>query len=154
MFSVNYLSRTPIYQQLYDQVIRFVSLGILSPGDKMPPIRSLAVELGVNPNTVQKAYSLLEDRGYIASAVGRGSFITNKLSADDAGRIQAEKEFREAVSKAVQAGLNEKRLTGIIREVTQPTGSNDGGEHTNRGGGEHTNSDGGEHTDNEGGDRQ
>ena len=79
MFTVNFGSRTPVYQQLYDDVVRLTSLGILKSHTKLPPVRTLATELGINPNTVQKAYKMLETDGYIYSTVGRGSFISDKL---------------------------------------------------------------------------
>ena len=55
MFSINYQSREPIYEQLYDNVIRLIALGVLLPEQQLPPVRQLATELGVNPNTVSKA---------------------------------------------------------------------------------------------------
>ena len=58
MFTVNFGSRTPVYQQLYDDVVRLTSLGILKSHTKLPPVRTLATELGINPNTVQKAYKI------------------------------------------------------------------------------------------------
>ena len=63
MFSINFGSRTPVYQQLYDDVVRLASLGILKSNTKLPPVRVLATELGINPNTVQKAYKMLESDG-------------------------------------------------------------------------------------------
>lgn len=121
MFSINYQSQTPVYRQLYDQTIRFASLGVLLPGSKLPTVRSLATELGINPNTVAKAYALLENDGYIASTVGRGSFITDKLSGDSAIKIAAEKDFREAVAAATHKGLSREQMLEIIEEQCQKT---------------------------------
>ena len=60
MLTVNFQSRTPVYQQLYDDVVRLASLGVLKSNTKLPPVRVLATELGINPNTVSKAYKMLE----------------------------------------------------------------------------------------------
>ena len=59
MLTVNFQSRTPVYQQLYDDVVRLASLGVLKSNTKLPPVRVLATELGINPNTVSKAYKML-----------------------------------------------------------------------------------------------
>ena len=95
MLTVNFSSRTPVYQQLYDDVIRLVSLGVLKSDTKLPPVRILATELGINPNTVQKAYKMLEKDGYIYSTVGRGSFVSNKLDQNQAEKIQAKNDLKE-----------------------------------------------------------
>ena len=63
MLTVNFQSRTPVYQQLYDDVVRLASLGVLKSNTKLPPVRVLATELGINPNTVSKAYKMLEADG-------------------------------------------------------------------------------------------
>ena len=61
MLTVNFQSRTPVYQQLYDDVVRLASLGVLKSNTKLPPVRVLATELGINPNTVSKVYILQLD---------------------------------------------------------------------------------------------
>ena len=70
------MSRQPVYEQIISQVEQFVLTGILVPGSQIPSVRSLSVELSINPNTIQKAYSELDRRGLIYSVPGRGCFIT------------------------------------------------------------------------------
>lgn len=65
MIQIDLTSRVPIYEQICTNIIRLASAGVLNPGDKLLPVRSLASELGINPNTVAKAYKLLENDGYI-----------------------------------------------------------------------------------------
>lgn len=125
MFSLDFTSRQPIYEQIYQSVIRYVSLGILNPDEKLPPVRSLAAELGINPNTVAKAYQMLERDGYIYSSTGRGSFISNRLSAQEAEKLLAVEKFTEAVKSAAMLGVSRERLNGII-EIAY--GSAGGGE--------------------------
>ena len=76
MFSIDVFSRVPVYEQIIKQTEDYVSNGLLSPGDKIPSVRSLSVTLSVNPNTIQKAYSELDLRGIIFSVPGKGCFIT------------------------------------------------------------------------------
>lgn len=114
MFSINFGSRTPVYQQLYDDVVRLASLGILKSNTKLPPVRVLATELGINPNTVQKAYKMLESDGYIYSTVGRGSFVSEKLGQHEAEKIEAKKKLKESASDAYKKGVTKEEITSIV----------------------------------------
>ena len=75
MISVDYQSKTPLYEQIADKFQLLILKGVLKPDDKMPSVRSLAVSLSINPNTIQKAYTSLEQNGYIYSVKGRGNFV-------------------------------------------------------------------------------
>ncbi|MGL5042190.1 MAG: GntR family transcriptional regulator [Culicoidibacterales bacterium] len=68
--------KLPVYLQVVDLLFTWIVLGQLSPGDQIPTVRKLAADLGVNPNTVQKALQTLEERGIATAVVGRGRFIT------------------------------------------------------------------------------
>lgn len=114
MFSINFGSRTPVYQQLYDDVVRLASLGILKSNTKLPPVRVLATELGINPNTVQKAYKMLESDGYIYSTVGRGSFVSEKLGQNETEKIEAKKKLKESASDAYKKGVTKEEITSIV----------------------------------------
>ena len=76
MFQIDSLSRQPVYEQLIEQMERFILLGLLRAGDQLPSVRSLSVELSINPNTIQKAYGELDSRGLIYSIPGIGCFVT------------------------------------------------------------------------------
>lgn len=110
MFSLNFASREPIYEQLYKNVVRLTVAGILKPDEKLPTVRSLASELGVNPNTISKAYQLLEHDGYIYSMVGRGSFISTNFKKDDARIKIALEKVQTAVAGAVNAGASKEQI--------------------------------------------
>ena len=102
MFTLNFQSRQPIYEQLYDNVVRLAALGVLKPEEQLPPVRTLAAQLGVNPNTVSKAYQLLERDGIIYSAIGRGSFVASGLSAIGLQRETILEELAKALKKAME----------------------------------------------------
>ena len=125
MLTVNFSSRTPVYQQLYDDVIRLVSLGVLKSDTKLPPVRILATELGINPNTVQKAYKMLEKDGYIYSTVGRGSFVSNKLDQNQAEKIQAKNDLKESIDKAYKKGITKEEMIELVDEITSGGRVND-----------------------------
>ena len=78
MFNLDYQSRVPIYEQIINEIERYVALGILKPKEQIPSIRELASQLGINPNTVRKAYSEMESRGIIITISTKGTFISEK----------------------------------------------------------------------------
>lgn len=115
MFDIDLQSRTPIYEQLYKRVVAMTVRQELHSGDKLPSVRELAKELGVNPNTVSKAFQMLERDGMINSVPGRGSFI----SGDNAKAIRrnARENFAFAVKTAHASGLSEEDMTETVRET-------------------------------------
>ena len=121
MFDIDLQSRTPIYEQLYRRVTELVVKRQLMPGDKLPSVRELAKSLGVNPNTVSKAFQNLERDGVIYSLPGRGSFISEKKS--DTIRENAMADFTEAVL----SGLEENVMISAVKEIYKKErgGSND-----------------------------
>ncbi len=125
MFTINFQSRTPVYRQIYDEVIRLVSFGAIKAGDKLPPVRVLAAELGINPNTAARAYTMLENHGYIYSCVGRGSFVSSKLADGEADRLKARKNFIEAVKESLKTGVAEDDMKEIIAKIYHGGDRND-----------------------------
>lgn len=125
MLTVNFSSRTPVYQQLYDDVVRLTSLGVLKSHTKLPPVRTLATELGINPNTVQKAYKMLELDGYVYSTVGRGSFISDKLNQNEAEKIKVRKDLKEALDRAYKRGITIEEMVSMVNEITDGGSRND-----------------------------
>ncbi|MBQ1899408.1 MAG: GntR family transcriptional regulator [Erysipelotrichaceae bacterium] len=76
MFLINLQGKESIYEQIRSQIVRFIQAGILRPDDRLPSVRSLAMELGINPNTVMKAYQELEKNGYIYTLNKKGVFVS------------------------------------------------------------------------------
>src|SRR6266478_4397565 len=75
-FSLDLRSGVPVYRQIIDQVLGGIASGTLRPGDQLPTVRQLAVDLAINPNTVVRAYRELEIRGILSTQQGTGTFIT------------------------------------------------------------------------------
>lgn len=119
MLQVDFSSRVPIYEQLCKNIVRLASAGVIKAGDKLPSVRTLATQLGVNPNTVAKAYRMLESEGYIFSTVGRGSFLTDRLSEDSAKKLIAVDELKKAVSKAHIFGVAKDEMIKIIDKIIE-----------------------------------
>src|SRR5579863_8029950 len=117
-FRLDLRSGVPVYRQLIDQVTGGMAAGTLSPGDQLPTVRQVAVDLSINPNTVVRAYRELEIRGVLETQQGTGTFISHqKVKRDDVERqrqlVQIVGEF---VARAGAAGFTVEDLQEQLRE--------------------------------------
>ena len=124
MFRIDPLSRQPVYEQLIDQLERLVLSGILAPEAQLPSVRSLSVELAVNPNTIQKAYSELDTRGIIYSVPGIGCFVSPQavelLRAHTRKKLDA---LRTLTAELALGGLSRNELVACIDQFFEERGS-------------------------------
>jgi GntR family transcriptional regulator len=100
----------PIYQQIVNQVKYLVASGRLAPGEELPPIRTLAEQLGINPNTVARAYRDLELAGLVAKRRTAGTYISG------AGSPLARRERLKILTERIDALLAEARQLGVSTE--------------------------------------
>ena len=117
VFTLDYQSRLPIYEQLYKSIIKMASLGVMEPNEKLPSVRVLGQQLGVNPNTVQKAYQMLERDRIIYSIPGKGSFISPDLSSVDVKKSEALEKVALAVKEAIDHGVEKYELLQYIEQL-------------------------------------
>ena len=118
-FQIDRASATPVYVQLQEQIRLLVHRGLLVPGDAMPTVRALAVELGINANTVTRVYRELQQQGVLRLERGVGTFVAQP---DDRSPI-AERDYRRIARKTVEL-VELCRETGLTsRELTQLIGS-------------------------------
>jgi GntR family transcriptional regulator len=118
---VNITSPVPVYQQIMDQVRRLVGDGTLSPGAPLPSVRQLAAELAVNPNTVAKAYQLLELEGTIRTLKRRGAFVgeTSAAKAAIARNRRLDEVVDRVVEEAERLGVSGEE---VVRAFTERLG--------------------------------
>ena len=116
MFDIDLMSRVPIYEQLYRRVTELIMKGVLQEQDKLPSVRALATDLGVNPNTVAKAYSLLERDGFICTLAGRGCFVSKTDTA--LAQAQLLGSFDEAARRALGVGISKQILHERIDTIS------------------------------------
>lgn len=109
IISVDMRARKPLGDQLTDNIKELILTEELKPDDKLPSVRSLARELGINPNTIQKAYSELERCGIIMTLPGRGSIVLADKSS-----LRGEKT--EQLSKSLIALAKEAKAAGISED--------------------------------------
>ena len=110
MIKLDLQSRVPLYEQLQEQIIRRSLLGVLEENEQLPSVRSLAREVGVNPNTVAKAYQELERQGIIYTVSGRGSFVSPNVLSLQTPRQAALDEVFETLDKALSRGIPPEEL--------------------------------------------
>ena len=107
LINISYQKKEAIYEQIVLEIERYVSLGILKPDEKIPSVRSLASDLGINPNTVKKAYDILESRGVIISNSTKGTYITDKIDSVKDKKINDIFEILEShISELEKLGLD------------------------------------------------
>ena len=115
LFTVDFQSRTSVSQQIVDKVEEYIRAGILHPEDKLPSIRELTSEIGVNPNTIQKAYTELDSRGIVVSAAGRGYFVSRDVYEVLKKKAEARlPEFEKFVKELCSSGITKQTLKDII----------------------------------------
>lgn len=109
MIRLDYRDARPIYEQVRDGLRSMMVTGVLAAGDKLPSVRSLATELAINPNTIQRAYSELEAEGYIYSVAGKGSFAAS-------GGDEQQRRIRELTEQLTPV-LEELKTLGYTQEA-------------------------------------
>lgn len=124
MISINYRSALPLYEQVKENFIKLIMTGALQPDEQLPSVRELAVELAINPNTIQRAYRELENEGYIYTVTGRGSFVAEKAEARS-DTAQLLEDFRAAAAKLIFNGVNADELKREIENINGEVKSDD-----------------------------
>lgn len=109
-------SKLPIYTQIYEQISQAIAKGDLPTGEKLPPVRKLAAELVINPNTVARAYTQLEQVGLVGTRTGAGTFVIDpKLKSKNAAQVSLLCERLDSiVSQAKNIGLSRKECTDLL----------------------------------------
>lgn len=116
VFLVDLKSRVPIYEQLKKNTLELIMREVLMPGDKMPSVRSLATDLGINPNTVQKAYQDMEKEGIIYTVAGRGSFVSDDIKEKNLNVDDAIGNLKKSVNEAHLYGVRKEEIFRIVED--------------------------------------
>jgi len=120
-FTLDAANGTPIYRQIIQQIEYAILSGRMRPGDRLPTIRSLAVELKTNPNTIARAYNELEIRGILATQVGSGTFISDKKPVMEDDSLN--RKIREVIGRFLQEmrdlGVEKRELVKLIESYTK-----------------------------------
>ena len=112
MLSLNLRDSRPIYEQVRDGLRRLIITGAIPPGDKLPSVRTLAGQLAINPNTIQRSYEALEREGYAYSVPGKGSFAALPQDVTDQRREELLAKLDAIVQELVYLGMAPAEIGG------------------------------------------
>ena len=107
MITIDYQNRAPIYEQIVEKFQMLIVKGVLEPGSRMPSVRSLAVELSINPNTIQKAFAVK----------GRGNFVSESASLFEKKKESCLEELRRLLFRAKELGILESDCTAVFAQI-------------------------------------
>ena len=116
MIQIDYKDNRPIYEQIVEKFKTLILKGILPTDSKMPSVRSLAMDLSINPNTIQKAYAQLEREGFLYTVKGRGNFVAEKEDLVMEKQNELLEKFRILVHEAKELGINSEQLIVLCKE--------------------------------------
>lgn len=115
MISIDQTNPSPLYEQVIDSFRKLIVAGVMTPGEKLPSVRSLASQLAINPNTIQRAYRELEIQGYIYSAAGKGSFVAEIDQTEDLHLKELLDQFEKVASELMALGCTAEELTERLK---------------------------------------
>lgn len=128
MIVLDYKDRRPLYEQVAEKFQELIVKGILPKDMQMPSVRSQAMQLSINPNTIQRAYSELERQGYIYSIKGKGSFVADISSFLDGRKEKWREEMEDLVEEGYAIGILQEEMIALIKKNRQQAeGQNEGG---------------------------
>lgn len=110
MIHVDYKDRRPIYEQVIERLQDMMARGVMEEGEQLPSVRSLATDLAINPNTIQRAYAELERQGYIYSVKGKGSFVAESRKIKELIGRELFEGLKATAAQAKELGIAKERL--------------------------------------------
>lgn len=117
MIVLDYSDKRPIYEQIVERFRMLILNGVLEADEKLPSVRSLAIELSINPNTIQRAYGELERSGFVYSVKGRGNFVSANKETLQHEKEKMLNELVEFVKAYREAGLTLEEVEICVRSV-------------------------------------
>ena len=117
MLNLDYRDSRPIYEQVRDGLRRLMVSGIIQEGEQLPTVRAMATSLAINPNTIQRAYELLEAEGYVSSVPGKGSFAAPHHQVDSARRDGLLRVFDDTATELFFLGLSADALSQRLSKL-------------------------------------
>ncbi|MCR5739192.1 MAG: GntR family transcriptional regulator [Lachnospiraceae bacterium] len=117
MIVLDFRDKRPLNEQVAEKIMNLIAQGGLAPGERLPSVRNLAVDLSVNPNTVQRAYAALEEKGYITTITGRGNYVSEESRWKKSLIEEVLSELRETAVRTKAAGVNKEDALSCVKEV-------------------------------------
>ena len=128
MIILDYKDRRPIYEQVAEKLEELMLLGILGENEPLPSVRSLAMELSINPNTIQRAYAELERQGYIYTVKGKGSFVAENSVMKEKRKKDLLIQVSEVIDEAIRVGIPGEEIKNMVEIQYEAARKNGGGD--------------------------
>ena len=116
MIILDYQDRRPIYEQITEKFRTLIYQGALPAESRLPSVRQLAMELSINPNTIQRAYMMLEQEGLIYPVKGKGNFVADTHKILERSREDYCREFQELVKRGVHTSVTKEEMMRLVQE--------------------------------------
>jgi GntR family transcriptional regulator len=117
MIVLDYQDRRPLYEQVTEKFRTLIYQGVLPADSRIPSVRQLAMELSINPNTIQRAYMTLEQEGLIYPVKGKGNFVADTQKIQEKSKENFRQEFLELIRKGNHTGFEEEELIALVQRV-------------------------------------
>ena len=128
MIILDYKDRRPIYEQVTEKLKELMLLGVLKENEPLPSVRSLAMDLSINPNTIQRAYTELERKGYIYTVKGKGSFVAENGEMKENRRKEVLVQVSEIIDEAIRLGISDRAIKNMVEIQYNAAKKDAGGE--------------------------
>ena len=129
MILLDYKDRRPIYEQVVSKFEELMLLGAMKENEPLPSVRSLAMELSINPNTIQRAYVELERQGYIYTVKGKGSFVAENSVMKEKRKKDLLIQVSEVIDEAIRLGISGEEIKNMV-EIQYQAAEKEGGDRT------------------------
>ena len=117
MISLDYKDKRPLYEQISEKLKELMAVGGFMENSRLPSVRALAVDLSINPNTIQRAYAELERQGYIYSIKGKGNFVAETKVLQYLKSEELKERFSRLVEEAIRLGMSDDEIMGYIERT-------------------------------------
>lgn len=119
IITINPHSAIPIFQQIHDRIVEAIAQGTIRPGEQLTPVRSLAMDFGINPATVKKSYDLLKAEGIITTSMREGSVVVGNTTPHPDHVAQFQKELTTLLAKAHCQGIGAADISTKVNRVLE-----------------------------------
>lgn len=116
MIVIDYKDSRPIYEQVVEKFQNLILKGVLQNNDKLPSVRALAMELSINPNTIQKAYAELERQGFIYTVKGRGNFVSGDINLLEGRKKELVNSVYKLCMEAEDIGISSAEILELTKK--------------------------------------
>lgn len=121
MFAMQFEGGAPIYEQLVERITELIASGTLKENEKLPAVREVAKSLAINPNTVQKAYAILEQKGLTYSIPAKGSYVGKAERTEEIIKKKALDMLCANIAEALKAGITKKEIIELTENFKEDT---------------------------------